>query len=729
MATGVIQLETVHVSVLGVKRPFNVVHVGNAARRLRPADHLAPETYRLPKEPKTTCDALDETHETRGLSNRDGSSSLNSPQMPPIPGSLAKTVSPAAEELYGSGIVGWTPGPKPCDYDFDLFYQGMVGGNTLQNQLERHAKALDARPKDYFQTRGFVDGVGGGAPNMHETFTDELHYCKRHKLWMNAKKKITGGTLLFVTDQSNKRMVIKNQRIDLPSTDILDIAPGAWCTELQALVSLRFLMSVKGVPPLFCELLHNETYRDSQRGVMYSSMRLARYETSLLDWLMCSKCPTKPAVNVSADPGDAWTLSSGGGRALALSSHASDVRLFNAILRAVIFQVFLAIATAQRHLRFSHNDLHIGNVMIGGDLVDGVKKFVSGFGTFTLQNKCPTVRIIDFQHAAFDLIRSDGTFERRVRGYPTSWSNERGLLYDTWRFASHLLLEGLHTVLPAVDEDLRNFLWATAQLPGTFVIGKPPPKIPSERHWTPNLMTGVLPEQVLTDDHGPFRCFRGDPHASADHVFVERGDNIYPCPSERFVRTVFVQTTPTQRSLARYAEPLKSRRKKYGETDNTLARMLHAYVSNYVKRVDVSVANMSKFTVRERSAYLFRELEVFQTGMHVLWNLSAVNATALVEAGPSAVCAAADAIQCVLRNDLLWTYRASAKEHVEFFEHVKRTLSDNAALTSAAATRTPLALPCHLEQHDFLAAEHEHHLAALKGKETKSVERRVYEKQ
>lgn len=97
---------------------------------------------------------------------------------------------------------------------------------------------------------------------------------------MHAKKNITGGMLVFVTDPAGRKMVIKNQRIDAPEAiAMLDVAPGAWCTELQALISLRFLMSVKGVAPLFCELLHNETYRDGKRKLLYSSMRLARYDT------------------------------------------------------------------------------------------------------------------------------------------------------------------------------------------------------------------------------------------------------------------------------------------------------------------------------------------------------------------------------------------------------------------------------------------------------------------
>jgi len=449
--------------------------------------------------------------------------------------------------------------------------------------------------------------------------------------------------------------------------------------------------------------------------------------TSLLDWLMCQKCAAKPNINVSADPGDAWTITSGGGRALALSSHASDVRLFNAILRAIVFQVLLGLAVAQRHLRFSHNDLHIGNVMLSGEMVSGVKKLVTGFGTFALPNKCPTIRIIDFQHAAFDLMRSDGSFERRVRGYPTAWSNERGLLYDTWRFCSHLLLEGLHMLLPAVDADLRDFLWSTAQLPGAYAAGAVMPRIPCERHWTPCLMSGVLPEHAVLDDHGVFRCFRGDTHGLANHTFVERGDNIFPCPTARFMRTVFVQTAPTDRSLARYTERLKPRRKKHGETDDALVRLLNAYVSNYAKRVDVGMANMAKFTVKERASYLFRELEFFQTGMHVLWNLPVAEPTRLVQGGPMAACAAADAIQCVLRNDMLWTHRASGPEHVAFFEGVKRTVLENKALQRAAATRAPLALPCHADLAEFISVDHEHHLAGLKGRETVCVARSVYE--
>jgi hypothetical protein len=210
-------------------------------------------------------------------------------------------------------------------------------------------------------------------------------------------------------------------------------------------------------------------------------------------------------------------------------------------------------------------------------------------------------------------------------------------------------------------------------------------------------------------------------------VFVERGDNFFPCPSERFVQTVAVQTAPTQRSLARYAARLKPRIKRHGVTDGKLVALLRAYVGNYVKRVDVSLANMTTFTVKERAAYLFRELESFQTGLYIVWALPATEAAALVTAGPVAACAAADAIQCVLRNDLAWTYRSQAPEHAAFFEEVKRAVLANTALQRVAATRTPLALPCHAALDEFTKAEHEHHLASLKGREAQCVERRVYE--
>ena len=77
--------------------------------------------------------------------------------------------------------------------------------------------------------------------------------------------------------------------------------------------------------------------------------------------------------------------------------------------------------------------------------------------------------------------------------------------------------------------------------------------------------------------------------------------------------------------------------------------------------------------------------------MHVLWNLPVAEPPRLVLGGPA--CAAADAIQCVLRNDMLWTHRASGPEHVAFFEGVTRTVLENKALQRAAATRAPLALP------------------------------------
>jgi hypothetical protein len=249
MAAGVIRLSKFHISVCGVKRPFDAAHVGDAAQKLRAVDHLAPETHRL------SFSRADDA----GGDATPAATTRPSPASQVRQGALACSVSPHA--------VGSARGAAATDDDFGNFFK--VSSNGLAEQLEQQARALDARPDDFFET-----SAAAGA------FSDELHYCKRHRLWMHAKKKITGGMLLFVTDQSGRKMVLKNQRIDAPeAVAMLDVAPGAWCTELQALISLRFLMSVKGTVPLFCELLHNETYRDCQRNMLYSSMRLARYDT------------------------------------------------------------------------------------------------------------------------------------------------------------------------------------------------------------------------------------------------------------------------------------------------------------------------------------------------------------------------------------------------------------------------------------------------------------------
>jgi hypothetical protein len=266
MAAGVIRLSKFHVSVCGVKRPFDAAHVGDAARKLRVVDHLAPETYRLSfphgglvarSAPHLPPPATGTAPQSEGCVGEAPHAPRSASQV--RQGALACSVSPQALD---SARVRTT-----TDEGFDDFFK--VASNGLAEQLEQQARALDARPEQFFETFDVADA-----------FTDELHYCKRHRLWMHAKKKITGGSLVFVTDQSGRKMVLKNQRIDAPEdVAMLDVAPGAWCTELQALISLRFLMSVKGVAPLFCELLHNETYRDGQRNLLYSSMRLSRYDT------------------------------------------------------------------------------------------------------------------------------------------------------------------------------------------------------------------------------------------------------------------------------------------------------------------------------------------------------------------------------------------------------------------------------------------------------------------
>ena len=598
------------------------------------------------------------------------------------------------------------------DEDYADFFGGCTGGRAW---LEKQSRALDAGASAFFAAQE--------APS--DVHVDELSYCKRHNLWMIHKRKINGGVLIFCHNASKLHMVIKNQKIDLSVRDFLNVAPGQWCTELTAMTTFRYLMAVKGIAPVFCEMLHSEAYLDARAGALLSSMRLARYETNLTDWLTQPKCFAKPAVNVSADAGDLWTFAPGAGRALALSAHPSDVRLFNAILRAVVFQVFLGLSQAQRHVRFCHNDLHTANVMLSTVMLKGNKKIITGFGTFVLPNNCPTVRIIDFQHSSFDVLSSSGDLVRRIRGFQTAWSNERGFFYDVWRFSSHLLMDGLFHLLPAVDTDMKEFLWRAAQLPGE--PRSPPPRIEANRHWTPYLLRGVVPEQIISDRHGPFQCFRGDRNAVAAHTFVERGDGVFRCDAQRYMRTVFVQSFPTQRSLARYTEKLKPR-PAASSRDAALASALTIYVGNYCKRVSVTMSsNMSSFTVGERAAYLFRELEMFQLGFFILWAQPEALAEELAAGGPMQACAAADAVQCVLRSDLLWTHRASQPEHALFFETVKQTLKTREALVKSAGTQLSTALPCHASLDEFLAAEHEHHLQALKGRELLSVARTFYE--
>jgi hypothetical protein len=53
------------------------------------------------------------------------------------------------------------------------------------------------------------------------------------------------------------------------------------------MVTFRFLMAVKGISPLFCEMQHHELYLDTRAGALLSSMRLARWVAALPISLMC----------------------------------------------------------------------------------------------------------------------------------------------------------------------------------------------------------------------------------------------------------------------------------------------------------------------------------------------------------------------------------------------------------------------------------------------------------
>jgi hypothetical protein len=202
------------------------------------------------------------------------------------------------------------------------------------------SKAMDQRVENLLNVHNPLD-VNNEA-NKHVLcgwFESSAAYCRSRRYQLLRSKKITGGEILYVRDERGGYVVVKQQLVQSPGVD-WEVTPTPGFCELRCMFQLNYLMSHKGVGPWFVPLLHHAVHVDGgAKNATVLSTEMPLYSVPLHAWLCDVKCVKKPAYVTSADPSSQWIYTPGGGRALATSTFESDRVLFNAILRAVLFQV------------------------------------------------------------------------------------------------------------------------------------------------------------------------------------------------------------------------------------------------------------------------------------------------------------------------------------------------------------------------------------------------------
>ena len=468
------------------------------------------------------------------------------------PGAKAVVVTPLPRRLLEKR------GTAVHEYEFEIELQAesYTPLKPVYDGRSRAVETLKTLVDERFDTLlGIHDGR---APSF---FHSVLQYCKRHGLWLHNTKNIRDGFVLFCTTDDERRLpvVVKLQSVPAPDA-CFDTTPGPCATELRALVALAVMMRERSVAPVFCELWGREVAHVAQARMLSTSM--CGYACDLAAWIRGSgssevthrRCTHQPNFTCGADPFAAWVYSACAGHALITSKYATDRKLFNLIMRATIFHVLLGLAQAQRHCLFTHNDMHAGNVLFDTRSLKKARMLLTGAGAFLIPPTVPSVRIIDFQHAAFDVYDSNGAQTGRTSGYKADVFNAFSLSYDSWRFCSFVTLELLRPYWRLVDADVRGFLWRACAFAGdsTDVL---PPTIATEVHWAPYLVDAPTPEELLRD--GVFDCFRCDARTPA-HVF---DDEASPpsAAQDRYARTVLLRNGRSAPDEARRAASLRFR--------------------------------------------------------------------------------------------------------------------------------------------------------------------------
>ena len=571
-------------------------------------------------------------------------------------------------------------------------------------------------------------------------FENQHSYCESRKLHLLRSKSIQGGDILYVANAQGVYMAVKQQVLERPAID-WEVTPPAGFCELRCMFQLNYLMAHKGIGPWFVPLLHHAMVHYSPAaarvapattiatGKAMLSTEMPMYAVPLHAWLCEPKCVKKPAFAASADPSAAWIYTPGGGRALAASTFESDRVLFNSILRAVLFQVWLALATAQRYASFSHNDLHTLNVMLNHHMVGRSKVFFTGFGTFRLHKDMPVAVIIDYQLSTYDTWGSDGAVRWRAQPHEYSFYNGNTMFFDVWRLASNLLLRSLALVWERVDPDIKAHLWRCAQFPGEPpeaspaailhtlkrtcstastaatsppVAGEPAFKLSPEMQWCPYLLRGVLAEEALMDPC--FRCFHAGPDARGDAVYVERARDGVPVDhldARFFARVALTPYVPDAMKRV-FADVLFLP----DEMHHAIGDKLRTFASNYAGFVRSKLTSMCRHPLAARARYAYMEVETLQLATHWFYKVLAREDMDALSAS-----ATLDACVCVMRGTFAWWDRPPTPEFQAYHEAVNHAIGRDDV--RGVVRRAKPAVPVHFLPAHVVEPTSEHQLHAF----------------
>jgi len=494
-------------------------------------------------------------------------------------------------------------------------------------------------------------------------FASPAAFCSAHSLQLcSPPRKIMHGEVFLAREAlalHPREFCIKQQAIQSPDV-CYDSTPGPCATELRCLLQLRRLMQLRSLAPVFCRL-YSHVACTAGPGVVRLSTTLDAYSCDLGDWLRPGACATRPRVDLPVFGGwhtNDWVYTAHAGASLAASSHPEDLAFFDGLLRCVSLQVLLGLHQAQRHMCFSHNDLHLGNVMLDTSAASSQRLIVAcEVGAFLIPKRMPGARLIDFQHSCFDLHR-DGRLVGRTTsnssgatGFKYDVHNGFALAFDVWRFF-HALAVHVWPHHRAVSPELLAFLLLACG------SKEAPANLPEEVIWAPHMLCGQTPADLLA--HAVFDRFRAPVGQPADSIYYETPPT--EADLERYfrMRVVFaLDRLPLERPLALSCFDTPT------VPDAPWRRMLTTFADNYAGTMLGRAGLQHKHSPRARARYLWMELSLLSVTMAHLASDTCREEVQrrCADANPQfLMCALADAVSVVVHVDWLWIARPVKNE-------------------------------------------------------------------
>jgi hypothetical protein len=495
------------------------------------------------------------------------------------------------------------------------------------------------------------------------SYKTTFDFCKRRNLNLVSSRPIRDdGSILWCLEKATgSKCIVKHQ----PFHDAHHGTSPA-LAELKALVCLNVLMKQDTLGPWFAELIGYEKFVLTDKKP-HLSLTLQLYGTDLTRW-MNSACATRPpsALCVGAEKNAPWVYQSGAGRCLAESRFDSDHALFRDILTTTILQVLLGLAQAQRAFLFSHNDLHAANVLFDLKDVAQSRLYVTGLGCFFVPPGMPNARLIDFQHATFD-VRDVDTHNKldHVCAHRNDLHNAFALAYDVWRFLNYITLELCTpgtSKWDALGKELQEFLWLFSDLKGP-VGAVPHHRDADETVWTPYILKGALPEQVLK--HSLFDRFRAPMTTPAHLLYYETP------PCEEAQRSYLMRKHVCNYTETDATVPRAVCRDRAAVEDGGLALFRQDVIGNLFARTNL----MFKHSPNARARFLLMEAHLFTTVMAYFH----ANRDELVQIAENAqtfnVRAVLDALSVTVHHDWFVFSRPFSQEFEAYHALVKQLLS------------------------------------------------------